>query len=216
MQGAARDAADELARKRTMNDYSIVKFLHVSGAIGYFVALGTLLFGLAALRRARRVEHVRVLADLVRRLTPLFNISILLLLAAGLYMTFTVWSLQMGWIAVALVSLAVIVPISAVTVQSRMRIIAQLAREAPDGPLPPELLARTHDPVFLTTPQTAMALLLGIVFLMTNKPSLPVALLVMALALILGLASGVLVARSTRIVGQNVAANATRASESGG
>ena len=199
-----------------MSDYSIVKFLHVSGAIGYFVALGTLLFGLAALRRARRVEHVRVLADLVRRLTPLFNISILLLLAAGLYMTYTVWSFQTGWIAVALVSLAVIVPVAAVTVQSRMRVIAQLARETPDGPLPPELFARTHDPVFLTTPQTAMALLLGIVFLMTNKPTLSVAILVMALALILGLASGVLVVRSTRTVTQDVAANVADTSESVG
>ncbi|HEX5546985.1 MAG TPA: DUF2269 family protein [Ktedonobacterales bacterium] len=199
-----------------MSDYSIVKFLHVSGAIGYFVALGTLLFGLAALRRARRVEHVRVLADLIRRLTPLFNISILLLLAAGLYMTFTVWSFQTGWIAVALVSLVIIVPVAAVTVQSRMRVIAQLASEAPDGPLPSELLARTHDPVFLTTPLTAMALLLGIVFLMTNKPTLSVAILVMALALILGLASGVLVARSTHTAVQDVATNAARASESGG
>ena len=201
-----------------MSDYSIVKFLHVSGAIGYFVALGALLFGLAALRRARRVEHVRVLADLVRRLTPLFNISILLLLAAGLYMTFTVWSFQTGWIAVALVSLAVIVPVAAVTVQSRMRVIAQLTRETPDGPLPPELLARTHDPVFLTTPLTAMALLLGIVFLMTNKPTLSVAILVMALALVLGLASGVLVTRSTRTVAQeqDMAANAANTSESVG
>ena len=199
-----------------MSDYSIVKFLHVSGAIGYFVALGTLLFGLAALRRARRVEHVQVLADLIRRLTPLFVFSILLLLFAGLYMTFTVWSFQTSWIVVALVSLAVIVPVAMVTVQSRMRVIAQLTRETPDGPLPPELFARTHDPVFLTTPQTAMALLLGIVFLMTNKPSLPVALLVMALALILGLASGVLVARSTRAVAQDVAAHAADTSESVG
>ncbi|HEY1388730.1 MAG TPA: DUF2269 family protein [Ktedonobacterales bacterium] len=199
-----------------MSDYSIVKFLHVSGAIGYFVALGTLLFGLAALRRARRVEHVRVLADLIRRLTPLFVFSILLLLSAGLYMTFTVWSFQTSWIAVALVSLAVIVPVAMVTVQSRMRVIAQLTRETPDGPLPPELLARTHDPVFLTTPLTAMALLLGIVFLMTNKPTLSVALLVMALALVLGLASSVLVARSKRTVVRDMAANAARASESGG
>jgi hypothetical protein len=105
------------------------------------------------------------------------------------------------------------VPIAAVTVQSRMRIIAGLAREAPDGPLPPEILARTHDPVLLTTPQTATALLLGIVFLMTNKPSLPLALLVMALALVLGLASCVLVARTTRTVGQDMAANAARKSE---
>jgi Ca2+/Na+ antiporter len=196
-----------------MSDYSLVKFLHVSGAIGYFVALGTLLFALAALRRARRVEHVRLLAELVRRATPLFNISILLLLAAGLYMTFTAWSLQTGWIAVALVSLVLIVPIAAVTVQSRMRVIARLARAAPDGPLPSELLARTHDPVLLTTPRTAALLLLGIVFLMTNKPPLPLALLVMAVALVLGLASGLLVARTTRPVGQDVAARVARASE---
>jgi hypothetical protein len=41
---------------------------------------------------------------------------------------------------------------------------------------------------------------------------------VMALALVLGLASGVLVVRSTRTVGQgqDIAANASRASESGG
>jgi hypothetical protein len=187
-----------------MSVYSIVKFLHVSAAIGYFVALGALLFGLAALRRARRVEHVRVLAEVIRRLTPLFNISILLLLAAGLYLTFTAWGLQTGWILVALVSLVVIVPIAAATVQSRMRIVVQLAHEAPDGPLSPEIFARTHDPVLLTTPQTAVALLLGIVFLMTNKPSLPLAILVMALALVLGLTSGALVVRATRGVAPDV------------
>jgi hypothetical protein len=181
-----------------MSVYSVVKFLHVSAAIGYFVALGTLLFGLAALRRARRVEHVRVLAELIRRLTPLFNISILLLLTAGLYLTFTAWGIQTGWILVALVSLVVIVPIAAATVQSRMRIVVQLAREAPDGPLSGEILARTHDPVLLTTPLTAVALLLGIVFLMTNKPSLPLAILVMAFALVLGLTWGVLVGRATQ------------------
>jgi hypothetical protein len=43
------------------------------------------------------------------------------------------------------------------------------------GRCPPELFARTHDAILLTTPQTATALLLGIVFLMTNKPALPVA-----------------------------------------
>jgi Zn-dependent protease with chaperone function len=196
-----------------MNGYTLVKFLHVSGAIGYFAAMGTLLFGLAALRRARRVEHVRVLADLVGRLTPFFVLSILLLLAAGLYMTFTTWSLQAGWIAVALVSLLLIVPIATATVQPRLRVIAQLARGAPDGPLPTALFARTHDPVLVATPQKSSALLLGIVFLMTNKPSLPAALLVMAIALVLGLASSVLVARPRRTVDQGMAADAAPMSE---
>ena len=180
-----------------MTVYTIVKFLHVVGAIGYFVALGALLFGLVALQRTQRIEHVRVLAEFVRRLTPLFNLSILLLLLAGLYMTVTVWGFATGWIDVALVTLLVIVPVAAVTMQSHLRVIAQLAQAESDGPLSAKLLARIHDPMMLTTPRTAITLLVGIVFLMTNKPELPAALLVMALALVLGLMWGILVARGS-------------------
>ena len=181
-----------------MTVYTIVKFLHVVGAIGYFVAVGALLFGLAALERSQRIEHVRILAEFVRRLTPLFNLSVLLLLLAGLYMTFTVWGLETGWIDVALASLLVIVPVAAVTIQSRLRVIARLAHAESDGPLSANLLARIHDPTMLTMPRTVITLLVGIVFLMTNKPELSAALLVMALALVLGLAWGILVARRSR------------------
>ena len=181
-----------------MTVYTIVKFLHVIGAIGYFVAVGTLLFGLAALQRARRVEHVRVLAEFVRRLTPLFASRIALLLLAGLYMTVTAWGFAMGWIDVALVSLLIIVPIATMIVQSRLRGIAQLAHAEADGPLSADLLARTHEPAILATPRTVPALLVGIVFLMTNKPTLLVALLVMAIALILGLAWSALAIRMAR------------------
>lgn len=197
-----------------MNGYTLVKFLHVVGAIGYFVALGTLLFGLTALRRARRVEQVRVLADLLRRVTPLFGLSILTILVAGLYMTFTVWNFETGWIVVALVSLLVIAPTAGVLVESRMRRVAGFVRQAPDGPVPAGLLARTHDPVLLATPLAATVLLLGIVFLMTNKPSLAVALLVMAIALVLGLGSALLLARRPiRDRAEGVAVETTRTSE---
>ena len=33
-----------------MDIYNIVLFLHISGAIGYFIGMGTWLFGFAALR----------------------------------------------------------------------------------------------------------------------------------------------------------------------
>jgi hypothetical protein len=48
-----------------MNVYNIVLFLHVSGAIGYFIAIGTWLFGLSALRRAQRIEQVRAIVHLI-------------------------------------------------------------------------------------------------------------------------------------------------------
>jgi hypothetical protein len=57
----------------------------------------------------------------------------------------------------------------------------------------------------LTALQTVTILLLGIVFLMTNKPSLIGSLIMMAVALVLGLASGVFVSRVTGIRGQGMA-----------
>ena len=196
-----------------MSLYTIVLFLHVSGAIGYFVAMGIWLFGLAALRRAQRVEQVRVLTQLVGRLGPLFGISVLLILATGLYMALTAWGLRTGWIAVALISLVLIAPLGTALIEPRRRAIDRLARAAPDGALPQALRQRIHDPVLATALQTVTALLLGIVFLMTNKPALLGALLVMAVALVIGLASGALVSRRTRTRGQGAAVQMDRTSE---
>jgi hypothetical protein len=174
-----------------MSIYTIVLFLHVMGAIGYFISMGTWLFGLAALQRAQRVEQVRALTDLVGRLGPLFGISVLLLLATGLYMAITAWGLSTGWITVALISLLLIAPLGTAFIEPRRRAIDRLAQEAPAGPLPRSLEQRTHDPVLLTALRTGTTLLLGVVFLMTNKPSLVCSLIVMTVALMLGLASGV-------------------------
>jgi hypothetical protein len=129
---------------------------------------------------------------------------VLLILATGFYMALSAWSLQTGWIAVALISLVLMVPSGAALIEPRRRALARLAQEAPDGPLPQSLEQRTHDPVLLTALQTVSALLLGIVFLMTTKPSLTGSLIVMAVALALGLASGLLVSRATRDRGQGV------------
>src|SRR6266567_7670801 len=181
-----------------MSIYTIVLFLHVSGAIGYFVSIGIWLFGLVSLRRAQRVEQVRALVHLVGLSGPLFGISVLLILAAGLYMAFTAWSLQTGWIAVALVSLVLMAPLGTALIEPRRRAIERLAREAPDGPLPQSLEQRIYDPVLSTALQTIAALLFGIVFLMTTKPSLPGSLIVMAVALALGLASGLFFSRPAR------------------
>jgi len=188
-----------------MSIYTIVLFLHVSGAIGYFVSIGTWLFGLVSLRRAQRVEQVRALVHLVGLSGPLFGISVLLILAAGLYMAFTAWSLQTGWIAVALVSLVLMAPLGTALIEPRRRAIERLAREVPDGPLPQSLEQRIYDPVLSTVLQTIAALLFGIVFLMTTKPSLAGSLIVIVVALALGLASGLLVSRVTRTGWQNVA-----------
>jgi len=182
-----------------MNIYNIVLFVHVIGAIGYFLGMGILLFILLGLRRAQRVEHVRALIHLNELSAPVSAASAVLLLVTGLYLALTAWSLLTSWILVALISLLLMVPTSAALIAPRRSaIVKQLAREAPGGELSEALERHIDDPVLATVCTTVAALLLGLVFLMTTKPNLVGSLIVMVVALLLGLAAGVLVSRMRR------------------
>jgi Predicted integral membrane protein (DUF2269) len=170
--------------------YTLALFLHVSGAIGAFVSLGTWLFGLSALRRAQRVEQVRAIAWLIIVASPLMVFSVLLIAIAGFYMALSAWGLQTPWIVVAIVSFVLMVPAGPFVLAARMYTIMDMAREAPDGPLSDEPEKRTHNPILGTAAQTLVTVLLGIVFLMTNKPALIISIIVMGIALVCGLLSG--------------------------
>ena len=182
-----------------MSIYTIVLFVHIIGAIGYFLSIGTWLFILVGLRRAQRVEHVRALIKLNDLSGPFGAGSAVVLLIAGLYLALTAWSLLTGWILVALISLILMVPTTAALIAPRRSaIVKQLAREAPGGELSEALERHLDDPVLATVCTTVLTLLLGLVFLMTTKPDLVGSLIVMVVALLLGLAAGVLISRMRR------------------
>jgi Predicted integral membrane protein (DUF2269) len=194
-----------------MSLYTLALFLHVSGAIGTFVSLGIWLFGLAALRRARLVEQVRALAWLIILASPLMVLSVLLLGLAGFEMALTTWGLATPWIAVSLVSVVLVGPIGAFVLDPRMRTILATTREVPSGPLPDALDRQTHHPILFTSAHTLVAILLGIVFLMTTKPSLVASILVMALVSFLGLVSSLPFWLAARRLPQRTAAQGTQA-----
>jgi hypothetical protein len=182
-----------------MSIYTLVLFMHVIGAIGYFLSIGMWLFVLVGLRRAQYVEQVRALIHLNDLSGPFGAVSAVVLLAAGLYLAFTAWSGLPGWILVALISLVVIVPTNAAIIAPRRSAIVKLlTHEGSDGTISDALRQRLHDPALLVMVQTVAALLLGIVFLMTTKPDLAGSMIVMAIALVLGLASGIAVSRLQR------------------
>jgi len=178
-----------------MSLYTLALFLHVSGAIGVCVSLGIWLFGLAALRRAQRVEQVRALAWLIIIASPLMVLSVVLLGVGGFEMAL---SLSTPWIAVSLVSVVLIGPIGAFVLDPRMRTILALMRETPDGPLADAHILRTHDPVLVRAASTLATMLLGIVFLMTTKPQLVTSILVMGIAVFVGLIVSLLFRSPTR------------------
>ncbi|MEP7188999.1 MAG: hypothetical protein ABI901_07420, partial [Roseiflexaceae bacterium] len=102
-----------------MLNYPFALFLHVSGAIGAFVSIGVWLVGLAALRRAQRVEQVRAIAWLIIVVSPIMVISVLLIVGTGLVMALSVWGLATSWIAVALGTLALMAPVGPLILDRR-------------------------------------------------------------------------------------------------
>jgi hypothetical protein len=175
-----------------MSSYTFALFVHVSGVIGMFVGLGVWLFGVAVLRRAERVEQVRLVVGPILAAGNLVVGSILVLAAGGIYMAVTAWAeARPAWILVATASFLLLAPVGAFVLDPRLRAIARLARATPDGLLADSdaLAMRTRDPVLSAGLRMIVAVLLGIVFLMTTKPPLVWAIITVGAVLVLGLVS---------------------------
>src|SRR5579862_9401842 len=93
-----------------MSAYTVALLVHVIGTCGMFAGFGTWFLGLMALRRAARVEQVRTITTVLAVAHSVGAYSVALVVVPGVYMAFTRWSLQDGWIAVSIVG----VPVAAV------------------------------------------------------------------------------------------------------
>jgi hypothetical protein len=173
-----------------MQVYTLALFVHIVGVLGVLVGVGVWLFAVAALRRAEQVAQVRALAGLTVASGNVAVGGVLLLTAGGVYMALTAWSLEATWIIVATISFVLLAPFGAFVLDPRIRALAKAAAAAPDGSLPVSLSERVRDPILGIGLNLYVAVLLGIVFLMTTKPPVVVvSILVMVAAALLGLAS---------------------------
>ena len=166
-------------------DYSIALFLHIVGALVYFIALGLEQASLVYLRRATLVEQARDWLSVFSSLRLLGPISLVVILLSGFYMMATSlgWT---GWIIVALFSLILIAVIGGIVAGPRMGAIGQMiAKES--GTVSFALRERLSDPLFSISMQVRTAIALGIVFLMTVKPDLIGSVITLAVAVIIGL-----------------------------
>ena len=198
-----------------MSIYTLALFVHIVGAIGVFVGVSVWLFAAAALRRTQYIWQVRALTSLIQPSGNLAVGSMLLLGAAGLYLALTVWGWQTPWIDVATISFVLLAPFGARVIDPRMRAMSRAANEAPAGPLPPSLAVRIHDPIVGIGLHLYVAVLLGIVFLMTTKPALVASILAMVVAAALGLASGLPLWWAARPRSRDIATRAPSADQRG-
>lgn len=174
-----------------MSFYTLALFAHILGVLGVFVGIALDWATILRLRRAQAITLVREVTSLVGFQARLVQISALLLLVAGIYLTVTAWDSDPPWILLSLVALVVIGALSGGVSGRRLTAIRKAAAdaEAADGTIPPALQRRMADPVLLTSVQTAVMVGLGAVFLMTTKPDWSGSLITLAVAVVLGVLS---------------------------
>ena len=171
-----------------MTPYTIALFLHVTGALGLFVAIGLEWISLPRLRRAASVEQARTWLGVLGSLRPSGASSALMLLVTGIYMMITTWR-GAAWAGIGLLALVLIAALGAALNGRRVRAIGR-ALPAEPGPLPQALVQQLRDPVLVFSARLRAALALGVVFIMCTKPELAGSLTAMGAALAIGLVAG--------------------------
>lgn len=170
-----------------MTIYTVALFAHLLGVLSLFIGMGLQWAMALRLRQAQTVTQVREWSSLARGVGALSPVSGVLILGAGLYMTVTTWGMR-PWIVVSLAAMAFMMVLGIGLIARSLRAIQRAVApiEASVEAIPQALQRQIHDPVLWISTQLAGSMGLGVVFLMTIKPGLGSALLVLAVALVLG------------------------------
>jgi len=169
-----------------MSLYQFLIFIHVLGAVALFVAIGIEAVALGRLRRAETPADARVWLGLFRLPGRVGPIAMLTALASGAWMMKVSWGYQ-AWIAGALAAMVGMAVIGAVVSLRRMRRL-RAALHAESGLSE----ALRSSPALVTSLRLRIALGVGILALMTTKPSdHATAILVLATAVVAALAASI-------------------------
>lgn len=180
-----------------MNVYAITLFLHIVGALGFFMALGLEWTGLWQLQSAATLEQVRPWMGILKSATRVGFISMLITVITGIYMMVTVWR-SAAWLTVTIGALVLVIALSLVLTSPRMAAMGR-ALSTEKSSLSHTFYSLANHPLLWISLQTRVAITLGIVLLKTVKPSLDISLLIIGIAGILGLVSALPMPRRQRM-----------------
>jgi hypothetical protein len=128
-----------------MNPYMIAKFIHIIGALGFFIALGVEWLSFWHARQAKTFEQVRERLHISNSVRRAGQLSMLLILISGFYMM-AIAKIGSAWIIVAFGSLIVMVVLGLALSNRRMAAIGR-ALAVDNGPISSSLRDLLHDPL---------------------------------------------------------------------
>jgi hypothetical protein len=174
--------------------YQIALFIHILGALSFFIAIGVVYASVLGIRRAQTVQPLKLWTGAaIPAMRVIFPIAGLVILVAGLYMVATEWQNQTGWATVALFALIALSIASALLQGRRITALSQQVAGQPDAaPVTGALQAQAHDAVTWVSVNASAAFAIGIVYLMTLKPDVVGSLIALGVALVVGLVFGLL------------------------
>lgn len=174
-----------------MHVYTIVLFLHIIGALGYFATIGVLIVTMSQVQHARTIAAASEWAAVAARAERLIPVSAAMILLSGVYMVATVAAWRVAWIVTTLGVLLVLAPVFPLVLGRYLDALRDAMREATAGTMSSPATIRVDDSVPRIALRLATVGSLGIVFLMTAKPDLAGSLLTVGVALALGLVAGI-------------------------
>jgi hypothetical protein len=170
-----------------MDYYSIALFLHVVGALGFFVGLALEWVSIQQLQRLTTAEQVVAWFKSTVAMRAIGGISMLVILVAGFYMMAVVWG-GADWIEVAFGAMVVMGAIAGLVTGPRTGAIKRaVAKES--GTISPAIDRLIHHPLLWVSMLTRVGIGLSIVYLMTVKPTMVPSLIVVVIGLVVGLAA---------------------------
>ena len=170
-----------------MDTYHVVLYIHL---LSLFIGIGAasiLMICLFQLRSAQTLMEAAPWGGVAGKITRAFPIAVLGLFATGAYMTSDVWTWSTGWIDVGIAGLVVVALQGPLIGERTGHKLAQALMANGPGPLSDEARKMTRHPGLWVVEFTNVALVLGIVWNMTQKPSTGTAIMCLLIAYAVGL-----------------------------
>jgi hypothetical protein len=179
-----------------LDTYHVVLYLHL---LSLFIGIGAasiLLVCTYQLRSALTLADAIPFGRIAGKLGRVFPIAIIGLFATGAYMTSKIWTWDTGWIWVSIVGLAVVTLQGPLVAERTAHKLGAALQENGPGPLGEDARRMTRHPGLWIPEYTNLALVLGIVWNMTQKPGTASAIVTLVVAYAVGVAAALWFSRA--------------------
>jgi hypothetical protein len=182
-----------------MNTYHTILYLHLLSLLGGMGAATVMVLVAFRLRAAQTLADAVPWGMLAGKTEKAFPVVILGLFGTGAYLTTDLWTWDTGWIDVSIAGLVVLALQGPLLAGRRAELLKHALMENGPGPLGERALRLARDPGILIATFANPAIVLGIVWNMTQKPGIAGAIAAVVVAYAVGAAVALRLSRAPAV-----------------